>query len=430
MEKIKILLLDTNADHIEIITKNLTERNSLFQIISFSKPEDLIPFINNKSPHIIISEYLFPRSSGLDILKSLSSNQLDTPVIFLTQDSQEESAIEAFRNGAQDFFIKDFSSANIDKLANTIVRALSEHSAKKAKMTAETRLKESYQQMETIFSSMDEIIFIIDDQYHILFANEPLTAQFNKSIIGKKCYTTIFHEKEQCDHCIATDLLAHPERNISVKQELFNPGENTWYRCISKVITWTNDTYVLLTILIDITDSKKKTDELNNRLKYEEAIAEISSKAMMIRNLDDFLNTALRILGEATAVSRVYLFQNYDNNKRTLNTHEWIQEEITPFVGLDADYKDFPYWYMMLSNDNVIMASDIYELPGEVHEILAMQHIISILVVPIWVKGSFFGFIGFDECTKKRQWESYEINLLRATAQIIGAKISYEKILI
>ncbi len=429
MHKVSILVLDPNQDHFEILKEsinNTRKKKYEFKMDHIRDMNKLLSRLKERHYNILISEYLFNNYSGLQVLDLLKKEKIEIPVIFFTQDNREEFVIEAFRNGAKDFFNKDFTSYNINKLLNSINRLINEYKALNEKKKMELLLKKNYNQMMNIFNTLEEKIFIIDSGYNILFTNDLPKKLFSQNE-EVKCYRAFFNNQDVCPGCIANDLFKQNNTNISIKREIYDKKNDIWYKGISKIINWYDNITALLCILIDITDLKKKSQNLNNRLKYENAISTISSKAMMIKDIDHFLNSALEILGKTTGVSRVYIFQNYDNNRKTLNTHEWTKRGIKPFIGLDADYSDFPYWYNTLSNDGIIMASDIHDLPQEVHEILEMQNIISILVVPIFVKGNFVGFIGFDECEKPRKWEGYEINLLKATAQIIGSRMSFEQ---
>ncbi|MFW6138715.1 MAG: response regulator [Spirochaetota bacterium] len=429
MEPVAGIILDSTRDHAEILKKNIENRNRHIQLTICESLEQLLQtYFNSPKNEIIISEFLFKDCTGIDFLQVLRQRNIDIPVIFVTQDAREESAVEAFRNGASDFFIKDIGFAHFDKLINSIIRTCAQYRSNLAKKKAEQELKTGYDQFLKIFNSIDEIIFISSlEDYRIIFANRYFKQKFSEPIIGRTCYQVFYNSQQICQNCTNKKLLHSTDKEPVVKRIVYLEKTRSWYNCTGKLITWTDGQRVKVDLMIDITDLKKKTQELNNRLKYEKVLSEISSKAMMIKNLDDFLNEGLEIMGKATGVSRVYIFQNYESNTRCKNTHEWVDEGTIPFIGLDADYKDFPYWYTTLSGDHVIMAEDIYDLPQEVHYILSMQNIKSILVVPIFVRGEFFGFIGFDECNSHRQWQEYEINLLRAAAQIIGAKISYEK---
>src|SRR5690606_2912553 len=55
-------------------------------------------------------------------------------------------------------------------------------------------------------------------------------------------------------------------------------------------------------------------------------------------------------------------------------------------------------------------------------ELLVAQDIKSILVLPIILKGHFYGFIGFDDCKKEREWREDEISFLKTlTSKLTSA---------
>ena len=55
------------------------------------------------------------------------------------------------------------------------------------------------------------------------------------------------------------------------------------------------------------------------------------------------------------------------------------------------------------------------------------EDIASLLVVPIFVDGEWWGFVGFDDCRHERRWSRSELEALRATASVLGAAISADR---
>jgi PAS domain S-box-containing protein len=51
------------------------------------------------------------------------------------------------------------------------------------------------------------------------------------------------------------------------------------------------------------------------------------------------------------------------------------------------------------------------------------EEILSIAVVPIFVAGRWWGFIGLDDCVKEREWSVAEIDALKAAASTLGAAL-------
>jgi DNA-binding response OmpR family regulator len=66
--------------------------------------------IENKVPDLVISDLMMPHLSGLELIE-LIRNQLDltTPIIVLSAAGQEDTVLQAFEMGANDFMSKPFS---------------------------------------------------------------------------------------------------------------------------------------------------------------------------------------------------------------------------------------------------------------------------------------------------------------------------------
>ncbi len=153
---------------------------------------------------------------------------------------------------------------------------------------------------------------------------------------------------------------------------------------------------------------------------------QISSILMADKPLDEKLAEVLNKLGEFIDVSRVYIFENFEDNRKCRSRYEWVNQGITTerkSLG-DIDYTDYPYWKKILVEKGSIVVSDVREqLPDTCWEMLEAQETQSVLAFPLWVNGEFWGFIGFDECSFEREWIPFEVNILRVTSQLISNAI-------
>lgn len=75
-----------------------------------------------------------------------------------------------------------------------------------------------------------------------------------------------------------------------------------------------------------------------------------------------------------------------------------------------------------------MFSKNIDDLPEDLTSILKPQNIKSILIYPIFVKGCYFGFIGFDECIENKTWPEDETELLRAVSSILSNSFERRKI--
>lgn len=135
------------------------------------------------------------------------------------------------------------------------------------------------------------------------------------------------------------------------------------------------------------------------------------------------LNKVLEALGSFTEVSRIYIFENFNNSPRVRNTFEWCNDGVDPEIHnlQDVSYDDFPHWENMLEEKGIIKASNINTFPEKLKLFLQAQYIESIIAIPLIVNGKNYGFIGFDECSYNREWLPHEVDLLKVASRLISS---------
>lgn len=143
----------------------------------------------------------------------------------------------------------------------------------------------------------------------------------------------------------------------------------------------------------------------------------------------------LEELGYADEVSRVYIFENHKKEDGTLVTtqrYEWASPETAPEIE-NPDLIEMPWveagferWMQTLSRGGLIYGY-VEDFPESEQHLLAAQSIVSIMVAPIFIGDSWWGFIGFDDCRTRREWAPVEIEALKTAANIIGAAIQRQQ---
>ncbi len=166
-----------------------------------------------------------------------------------------------------------------------------------------------------------------------------------------------------------------------------------------------------------------------------EAVAFAAQRFLETPAWEGIIDQVLRRLGEAVSASRVYIFQNRtgaDGSVLSSQRHEWVAPGIEPQKD-NPDLQDAPLvergygrWVNILGRGDVVHGR-VGELPRAERERLDLQHILSILVVPIFVDQEWWGYIGFDDCVTEREWSQIEIDALRAAAGALGAAIQRER---
>jgi GAF domain-containing protein len=171
-----------------------------------------------------------------------------------------------------------------------------------------------------------------------------------------------------------------------------------------------------------IENERRQAEEaLESSLQQQRLLTEVSYLFTKLRKFEKNMNNILCLIGEYTKVSRVYIFEDFNKGEYTKNTYEWCNKNIEPQIDnlQEIPYTIIPSWKKILIEKGMVFSTNISELPQDLLDILEPQKIKSILVLPIYVRNKFFGFLGFDECEKHRIWDNSEIELIKTIANII-----------
>ncbi len=162
-----------------------------------------------------------------------------------------------------------------------------------------------------------------------------------------------------------------------------------------------------------------------------EAVSEAAREFLRSPSWEAVIPSVLARLGQAAGVSRVYVFENrLDDAGRAVVSQrfEWAAEGIVPQID-NPSLQDFPWeeagftrWQQELGAGHTI-AEVVRSMPEAERRVLEAQQIQSIAVVPVLASGRLWGFIGFDECGREREWSSEEIDTLMAAANALSLAI-------
>jgi signal transduction histidine kinase/DNA-binding response OmpR family regulator len=139
---------------------------------------------------------------------------------------------------------------------------------------------------------------------------------------------------------------------------------------------------------------------------------------------------AMGVIAEATGIDRITIWKNIERDGLVYSakTYEWWTWELDPFsaeiFAQEAFYRDdLPGWLEILSEGKCINSS-MSRLTEAAREKIASQGIVSFLIVPIFMKGELWGFMGFDDCRSERQFSENEENTLRSVGGLIAEALN------
>ena len=204
-------------------------------------------------------------------------------------------------------------------------------------------------------------------------------------------------------------------------------GQWVWVRHIGKVTLWSDKGKPLYMSGMhqDISDFKKTELHLSRKIEYGKILSDISTNFINTHDIDATIIESFAKIASLNKASRIYLFR-FDIEKQTMsNTHEWCSDGVSPQKDIlqDLPLTDFPWWIKKLSKGEIINISDVSKMPLEASaekEILEYQSVKSIFVLPVVIKQSLVGFIGFDNVLSTEDWSMDDIDLLSTTVSVFS----------
>jgi len=141
---IKILHLEDSSRDSELIQSIIKDEGILFDYFLAENEQEFISVLETEKIDIILSDYTLPGYSGKEALNLVNEKYSSTPFIFVSGTIGEDSAIEALKNGATDYVLKN----KLERLVPAIKRAVNEKELENQRKLAEEALKESQEMLQ------------------------------------------------------------------------------------------------------------------------------------------------------------------------------------------------------------------------------------------------------------------------------------------
>ncbi|HEU4494134.1 MAG TPA: PAS domain S-box protein [Rubrobacteraceae bacterium] len=385
---------------------------------------------------VVLSDWRMPRFEAPEALEMLRGAGSEAPFIIVSGRVGEDAAVEAVKAGAHDYVMKD----DLARLCATVGRGLEEAEARREREQAEKSLKESEQRFRSLVMNSSDMITVFAPDGTRLYASPSI-----ERVLGYK--------PEKMIGGNAFDLV-HPDDAQRVRQEFadraWTPGtgqpfefrlrhaDGSWHTLEAIGTNLTGDPSVggIVFNARDITERKRAEAALRRRDAILRAVA-FAAECFLKRaaSWEESIEEVLERLGRAAEASRVYVFENYTGKggeELTSQRYEWVAQGISAQIG-DPSLKAFPYraagfdrWLETLGRGSLVYGHT-RTFPKAERQVLRAQDIESIMAVPVFVEGEWWGFIGFDECEREREWSAAEIEALKAAADTLGAAIQRDR---
>jgi len=119
-KEVFILVVEDERHLADSVARRLQEEGYTVDICHDG--EEGYQLASSKKYHLIILDLLLPRKDGMQILKDLRRNKVQSMVLILTAKSTVEDRVEGLRTGADDYLLKPFAFAELLARVETLLR--------------------------------------------------------------------------------------------------------------------------------------------------------------------------------------------------------------------------------------------------------------------------------------------------------------------
>ncbi|WP_204104072.1 MULTISPECIES: PAS domain S-box protein [Spirulina sp. CCY15215] len=318
------------------------------------------------------------------------------------------------------------------------VRDISERqAAHRDRQQADIILKESEEKYRNLQETFSDAILIADLEGNLLGANrkaEELLG-YSKAELSQMHFSQI-HPPEELPKAIANfqkDALTKSPSYFADTLVLTKDGQRISVD-ISSNFSKVGGKWLVQGVFYDITDRKQAEAKIQYRLSLERLIATISSQFINLESeeVKFGIQAALQQVGKFAEVDRCYVFA-IDSERQTMrNLYEWCTPGVQSHraTGEDVPLSVYPWFIGQIQRFEVVNVPRLGDLPPEAgfeKECLEAQSVLSMLNVPMLVRGKLLGFMGFDAVHSEKQWNADDIGLLRIIGEIFAHTLERQR---
>ncbi|HLF33598.1 MAG TPA: PAS domain S-box protein [Cyclobacteriaceae bacterium] len=172
--KLKLLIVEDSPDDAGLIIRILKKNNFSPEFLIVETENDFINALKKKNWELILSDYSLPQFSGLEAFRIFRESNLDIPFILVSGAIGEEAAVEAMKEGIQDYIMKN----KLERLVPAIERELKESLIRQEKIAAEETLQSERKKFVSLANLSPFGLMIIQNDGTINYMNPRIVEYF------------------------------------------------------------------------------------------------------------------------------------------------------------------------------------------------------------------------------------------------------------
>ncbi|HEY3897490.1 MAG TPA: PAS domain S-box protein [Chthoniobacter sp.] len=166
-DTLKLLIAEDNPADATLLLHALRRAGISFEHCLADNEEDYVRYLD-PGLDLILSDYAMPQFGALRALELLQASGWDIPFIIVSGTIGEDLAVEAMRQGAADYLLKD----RLARLGIAVLRAVEKGRLRKERRRTEEALRESEERFREVVQNIDEVFWMTNlEKTRMLFVS-------------------------------------------------------------------------------------------------------------------------------------------------------------------------------------------------------------------------------------------------------------------
>jgi PAS domain S-box-containing protein len=284
-EPLRALIVEDRASDAKLVVREL-ERAGFAPAWKRVDTEEQYLSQLEAGPEVILADYTMPQFGAMRALEILQKKGLDIPFIIVSGSIGEDIAVEAMKQGATDYLIKD----RLARLGRAVAHALEQSKHRKESERTEEALRESEERMRSILESALDCVITMDHLGRVVEFNPAAENTFGykrDAAIGQSLADLIIppslreSHRRGLAHYLSTGEAPILGKRIEMTGMRSDKSEFPLELAITRI--GSQEPAQFTGFIRDITERKQAEDRLREQAK----LLDLSQDAIMVRDMED-----------------------------------------------------------------------------------------------------------------------------------------------
>jgi signal transduction histidine kinase len=154
---LNILVLEDQFEDFDLIKYTLQRSGLIFESVCVDSKVEYINALQSFKPDVILSDHALPQFNSIEALKICRGTGLNIPFILVTGTVSEEFAVQALKQGADDYILK----SNLSRLSTAITNALRQRDLERMRINAEQDLRKQNEELTKVNKELDTFVYSV-----------------------------------------------------------------------------------------------------------------------------------------------------------------------------------------------------------------------------------------------------------------------------